>query len=163
MTVNSAVLNSLIDVRAAAQPFAHSRTAMAEMNGGIVDNGTGYRRGLGRGGLRVTDYASGNVGPDGTRGVQRYHLYLENGGRPREYVSRVLIMVCGMTESEASSITAHAHRFGSAIVGTWEKELAEYTYRGIRLAGLTASLKPTDDGPMLFGSGHAGEDLWPDR
>lgn len=114
------------------------------------------RRGLGRSRGRTVSTSSQPL-PDATR----YHVYLEKGGRPQEYVSRVLIMVASLSESDASSITSQASRFGLAMVGTFEKSLAEHTYTGMRRAGLTASLKPADDGPMLFGSGHAGEELWP--
>jgi ATP-dependent Clp protease adapter protein ClpS len=115
------------------------------------------RQGLGRSRGRTVSTSSSS---EPVASATRYHVYLEKGGRQNEYVARVLIMVCSLSESDASSITNQASRFGLAMVGTFEKALAEHTYNGMRRAGLTASLKPADD-EFVFGSGHAGEDLWP--
>jgi ATP-dependent Clp protease adapter protein ClpS len=79
----------------------------------------------------------------------RYRVYLENDSyNMREFVARVLMMVCHISESEAASIMTGADWGGRALVGTWEKELAEHTYDGMTKAGLRASIvaeAPVDD------------------
>jgi ATP-dependent Clp protease adapter protein ClpS len=81
-----------------------------------------------------------------------HNVYLLNDSfNMREYVSRVLMMVADVSESEASTIMTRADWEGRALVGTWEKEIAQHTYDGMRKARLAASIYPADDDP--------GEDL----
>lgn len=61
----------------------------------------------------------------------------------REYVSRVLMMVCDVSESEATQIMmeANADRWRNrALCGTWEEALAMHVYSGMRAAGLSAAM-----------------------
>ena len=47
----------------------------------------------------------------------------------REYVSRVLMMVASVSETEADSIMSKADWQGGALVGVWEEALAQVIQR----------------------------------
>mmetsp|Transcript_28505 Transcript_28505/g.58282 ORF Transcript_28505/g.58282 Transcript_28505/m.58282 type:complete len:174 (+) Transcript_28505:129-650(+) len=72
-----------------------------------------------------------------------YGVYLHNDeSNMREYVARVLMMVAYVSEDQADSVMMAANwGYGGALVGIWEKELAEHTYEGMLKAGLRATLK----------------------
>ena len=73
-------------------------------------------------------------------------VYLLNDGyNMREYVARVLMMVCSVSEREALSIMMGADWSGRALVGTWERPIAEHTYEGMTKAGLQAILLEEED------------------
>ena len=67
----------------------------------------------------------------------------------REYVQRVLMMVCYLSESEAMDIMMRANWEYSALVGTWDKPIAEHVYAGMTKAGLQAGIAPADSVPDL--------------
>ena len=88
---------------------------------------------------------------DGTD-TQRYHVYLENDNvNMREYVARTLMMVCELSEDEATSVMAEASSSWMARCGTWEKAVAQHVYDGLRQAGLSVVMTPAvedaDGGP----------------
>ena len=75
----------------------------------------------------------------------RYGVYLHDDSfNMREYVARTLMMICEISESDADSIMMQANWGGRALVGTWEKELAEHTYNGMTKAGLAATITRVD-------------------
>lgn len=39
--------------------------------------------------------------------------------------ARTLVMVCKLTDDQAYDVMMHAHRFGTAVVGSYTKETAE--------------------------------------
>ena len=65
----------------------------------------------------------------------------------REYVSRVLMMVAYVSEDDASSIMMQANWGGRALVGTWEKEVAEHIHEGLSQAGLRAGIMALEERP----------------
>ena len=69
---------------------------------------------------------------------------LDDSFNMREYVARVLMMVCEVSESDAATIMKQADWEGGALIGTWEMELACHHYTGLTRAGLRASLRPLD-------------------
>ena len=76
----------------------------------------------------------------------KYNVYLENDSyNMREYVVRVLIMVCDISDVEASSIVQEANDNWMALCGTWEEDLAEHIYEGMRKKGLSATIQQVDD------------------
>ena len=82
--------------------------------------------------------AEGEDGPE-LRGV--YLLNDKNYNGPREYVSRVIMMVSGLTESEAGDVMMQAQLNGRAIVGSWEAEIAEHVLDGMTQAGIKAEVE----------------------
>ena len=71
-----------------------------------------------------------------------YQVYLgTQGERPSEYVARVLMMVCDVSEDEAFAAAFGAQENGCVHIGTFEKELAEHTYYGMTKAGLQAVMR----------------------
>ena len=86
--------------------------------------------------------------PDTPRGTQHCHVYLENDSvNLREYVARVLMMVCDLSESEAMSVMTEASSNWMARCGTWEKAVAQHVYDGLHRAGLSVVMAPAvEDG-----------------
>ena len=84
-----------------------------------------------------------------SRGPNYFRVYLKNDNfNMREYVARVLMMVCEVSESEATAIMMEANRDrwkNLALCGTWEEELAQHIYDGMRSAGLCAVIAPVGD------------------
>ena len=79
-------------------------------------------------------------------GPELYNVFLLNDNHNmREYVSRALMMVCELSESDAGDVMMQANRGGQAVVGTWEGELAEHVYDGMTQAGLNAALWPVGE------------------
>ena len=91
--------------------------------------------------------AEGEDGPE-LRGV--YLLNDKNYNGPREYVSRVIMMVSGLTESEAGDVMMQANHNGRAVVGTWEAEVAEHVCDGMTQAGLQAALQAANREEPMF-------------
>jgi ATP-dependent Clp protease adapter protein ClpS len=76
---------------------------------------------------------------------RKYNVYLLNDNyNMREYVSRVLMMCATVSEAEASSIMTQADWGGSAVVGTWEKEVAQHIYEGMTQAGLRSAMESVE-------------------
>ena len=79
-----------------------------------------------------------------------FRVYLRNDDyHMREYVVRVLMMVCEVSSSEATSIIMEANKDrwkNRALCGTWEEQLALHVHAGLQKAGLTALLKPDECG-----------------
>ena len=89
-------------------------------------------------------------------GVRRRTLYLENEScdgdwvlttHRRNYAKRVLIMVCGVTESDAQSIVEEASDNWVAKIGTWEEALAQHIHDGMQKAGLLSTLVDEHEDP----------------
>ena len=59
--------------------------------------------------------------------------------QPKEYVARVLVMVCSVPAAEAASLAMQA---GQVHVGTWERAIAEHAYEGLTANGVRADLIP---------------------
>ena len=75
-----------------------------------------------------------------------YSVYLMNDSfNMREYVARVLMMVADVSDDEASSIMMRADWEGRALVGKWERDLAQHIYDGMMKGGLAAAIHPEDD------------------
>jgi ATP-dependent Clp protease adapter protein ClpS len=68
-------------------------------------------------------------------------LLMNDGFNMREYVARVLMMVCELSESEADRVMMQAHREYSAVVGTWERPVAQHICDGMKQAGLHAAIE----------------------
>lgn len=76
-------------------------------------------------------------------GAARFSVYLENDSyNMREYVARVLMMVCDIPESKATAIMMEAGSNWMALCGTWEEDVAQHIYAGMRKKGLSASIVP---------------------
>ena len=93
-------------------------------------------------------------------GSEKFDVFLmDDSFNMREYVQRVLMMVCDVSESDANDIMMQANWGGRALVGSWEKDVAEHTYDGMRKAGLSAAIRPEADEPMERpGLGKLGRD-----
>ena len=76
-----------------------------------------------------------------------YSVYLRSDNcTMRDYVSRVLMMVCEVSEREAREIIMALNRdrwTNRALVYSAEEVLARHVYAGIRSAGLSAVITPT--------------------
>ena len=76
-----------------------------------------------------------------------YSVYLRSDNcTMRDYVSRVLMMVCDVSEREAREIIMALNRdrwTNRALVYSAEEVLARHVYAGIRSAGLSAVITPT--------------------
>ena len=76
-------------------------------------------------------------------GARRFSVYLENDSyNMREYVSRVLMMVAEISESKATAIMLEAGSNWMALVGTWNEDIAQHVYMGMRKKGLSATIVP---------------------
>ena len=69
-------------------------------------------------------------------------LLMDDGFNMREYVARVLMMVCELSESEADRLMMQAHWEYSSVVGTWERPVAQHICDGLKQAGLHAAIQP---------------------
>ena len=75
-----------------------------------------------------------------------YNVYLyDDHFNMREYVSRVLMMVCKLSESQASQVMMEAHWEYRALIGTWEKPVADHICEGLSQKGLSAETCPVED------------------
>ena len=82
---------------------------------------------------------------DATSPPQMYSVHLINDNfNMREYVARVLMMVCDISESQADSIMMSANWEYSALIGEWEKPIAEHIHEGMTKAGLQAAIRQAD-------------------
>eukprot|EP00964_Phaeocystis_antarctica_P099100 scaffold64998_cov79-Phaeocystis_antarctica.AAC.1 len=78
--------------------------------------------------------------PSGAKEASAFSLHLRKyQTQPKEYVARVLVMVCSVSAAEAASL---AMQTGAVHVGTWERAIAEHAYEGITARGLLADLVP---------------------
>ena len=76
---------------------------------------------------------------------ERYRVYLLNDNfNMREYVQRVLMMVGELSEQDANEVMMQANWGSGALVGEYEKPLAEHTYNGLIEAKLRAAIKPVE-------------------
>lgn len=55
------------------------------------------------------------------------------------------MMVCYISEVEASEIMMEANWGYGARVGQWERPIAEHVYAGMQKAGLRAEIRPAED------------------
>ena len=87
---------------------------------------------------------------------RRRSLYLENEymdgdwlltRHRRQYAKRVLIMVCGVSESQALGIVEEASHNWAAKIGTWEAAIAEHLHDGMQKAGLLSTLVDEHEDP----------------
>ena len=77
---------------------------------------------------------------------QSCHVYLMNDDfNMREYVARVLMMVCYISSDEAANVMMEANWSYTALIGTWEKPLAEHIFEGLTKAGLHAVMRDVDE------------------
>ena len=76
--------------------------------------------------------------------VQLWHVLFNGSSNMREYAERVLIMVADLSAEEANGVVTATSRCGSAVVGTWERVVAEHVAEGMTQAGLRASLRPAE-------------------
>ena len=83
--------------------------------------------------LRQVDEASVNDG--------MFQVVLFNDEmNTREYVARVLVVVCNLSEGDAYGIMEKAHRDGYAVVGVWGAEVAEMYTEMLKAKGLQADM-----------------------
>ena len=80
--------------------------------------------------------------------AERYRVLLLNDSfNMREYVQRVLMMVCDCSEEDAMDVMMRADWGFSAVVGTWEKPIADLIFEGMKSHGLQAIIeKEEEDG-----------------
>ena len=79
-----------------------------------------------------------------------YEVYLmDDSFNMREFVSRVLMMVCDMSEPEAERIMMQANWEYQALVGSWEEPVAQHIYDSLKRHGLSTAIQPQaeDDAP----------------
>ena len=98
----------------------------------------------------MSNIESAQDSKDDSNGDRRdlHNVYLHNDSfNMREYVARVLMMVAGVTESKAASIMMDANYYGRALVGTWEKPIAEHIFSGMKSADLAARINRASDEP----------------
>ena len=75
-----------------------------------------------------------------------FRVYLLNDSfNMREYVARVLMFVCELTAEQANEIMMEANFAGQAVVGEYEKAVAEHVYSGMKQARLEAAIAQADD------------------
>jgi ATP-dependent Clp protease adapter protein ClpS len=69
-------------------------------------------------------------------------LLLNDAANERSYVARVICMVCPeISPDQAWRIMMHAHKNGSAVVGTWVLEQAELICEQLRGNGLSCDIR----------------------
>ena len=92
-------------------------------------------------------------------GVKHFSVYLQKDDHlMREYVSRVLMMVCEISSSEALAILMEANRDrykNRALCGTWEEPLAKHILSCLESAGLSVVITPFS-GPQDVEDGEDG-------
>jgi ATP-dependent Clp protease adapter protein ClpS len=77
--------------------------------------------------------------------VKKFSVYLQKDDHlMREYVSRVLMMVCEISSSEALAILMKANRDykNRALCGAWEEQLAKHIHTCLESAGLSVVITP---------------------
>jgi serine/threonine protein kinase len=77
--------------------------------------------------------------------VKKFSVYLQKDDHlMREYVSRVLMMVCEISSSEALAILMKANRDykNRALCGAWEEPLAKHIHTCLESAGLSVVITP---------------------
>ena len=75
-----------------------------------------------------------------------HNVYLyDDSFNMREYVARVLMMVCELSESQASQVMMEAHWEIRALIGTWEEPVAKHICEGLTQKGLSSETSPVDD------------------
>jgi ATP-dependent Clp protease adapter protein ClpS len=77
--------------------------------------------------------------------VKKFSVYLQKDDHlMREYVSRVLMMVCEISSSEALAILMKANRDykNRALCGAWEEPLAKHMHTCLESAGLSVVITP---------------------
>ena len=62
----------------------------------------------------------------------------------KEYVARMLMTKCGLTEGSAFQCMQQAHQHGMGLVGIWLKEVAEMHTAQLGEGGLTVTMVPED-------------------
>ena len=81
-----------------------------------------------------------------TSHAKQCSVYLQNDDyNMREYVARVLMMVCEVSASEATAIMMEANRDrwrNKALCGTWEEPVARHIHACLEKAGLSAVITP---------------------
>ena len=76
---------------------------------------------------------------------RRYNVFLENNNsHPRDYVRRVLMFVCEISESEASYIVGKATDNWMSLCGTWEQEIAQHHFECLQRKGLSVAMTPAE-------------------
>ena len=88
-----------------------------------------------------------------TSDPRRYSVYLQRDDyNPREYILRVLMMVCEMSASDATSIMMEANRDrwrNRALCGTWEEHLARHIHFCLKEKGLSVVIRPEEWQPRM--------------
>ena len=90
--------------------------------------------------------------------VKKFSVYLQKDDHlMREYVSRVLMMVCEISSSEALAILMKANRDykNRALCGAWEEPLAKHIHTCLESAGLSVVITPFS-GPQDVEDGEDG-------
>ena len=72
------------------------------------------------------------------------YLYNDNYNM-REYVSRVLMMVACVSDSDAADSMMQANWNGRALVGSWEEAVAQHVHDGLTQAGLQAGIQQLEE------------------
>ena len=90
-----------------------------------------------------------------------YRVYLLNDNfNMREYVQRVLMMVGDLSEQAATEVMMQANWRNGALVGEFEKPLAEHTYNGLIQAKLRAAIKPVEPVAAEPSDATDGDSAW---
>jgi ATP-dependent Clp protease adapter protein ClpS len=88
-------------------------------------------------------------------------VYLQNDDfNMREYVARVLMMVCEVSSSEATAIMMEANRDrwrNMALCGTWEEPVARHIHACLEKAGLSVVITPAAADDDENGAADQGE------
>lgn len=80
--------------------------------------------------------------------MQLWHVQLYNDDfNMREHVARVLMFVAELSAEEANDCMQSTNWGGSAVVGTWEREVAVHIGEGMTQAGLRAGLRRAEVKP----------------
>ncbi len=58
----------------------------------------------------------------------------------REYVARCLIEICSLDDGMAYAVMMHAHQNGMAVIGQYQKEMAEGYTSELTQHGLTVDM-----------------------
>eukprot|EP00903_Cladosiphon_okamuranus_P008257 g7948.t1 len=71
-------------------------------------------------------------------------LLFNDNGNTREYVSRSLVQVVGLSEATAFHIMQQANDNGMALVGIWHQEMADAYSTSLKERGLIAETHPAN-------------------
>ena len=66
-----------------------------------------------------------------------------------EWVTRCLVLIAGVTEWRAYQTTKKAHLEGQALLGLYEKEVAEHYTDGLRDEGLVVQMFPISPSDLV--------------